>query len=152
MDIPHHMFLCLKSCCRKSTPFEKKAIEDDYFFDLGYHLSFVVVVFTIVFLFSVTAPLISFFGFLFFGFKYFVDKYNFIWVYPKEMDSTSRTHATSSGFLMFALFLFQILMFGLFTAVIGREFIVASLILLVGEIISIFIFRYVSRSSDLLIQ
>jgi len=85
----------MKRCCKKKTPFEKKEVEDvsflnhfkDYYFDLGYHLSFVVVVFTIVFLFSVTAPLISIFGFMFFTFKYFVDKYNFIWVYPKEMDS-----------------------------------------------------------------
>ena len=61
---------------------------------------------------------------------------------------------------MFALFLFQILMFGLFTAVIGKEFIVASVILLLGEIsklsliffsVSIIIFRYVQQSSDLLI-
>jgi hypothetical protein len=42
-------------------------------------------------------------------------------------------------------------MFGLFTAVIGKEFIVASIILLIGEIISVIIFRYVSSSSDLLI-
>lgn len=108
-------------------------------------------VFTIVFLFSVTAPVITFFGFLFFTFKYFVDKYNFIWVYPKEFDSKAKLTITTSSYVMVALFLFQILMFGLFTAVIGKEFIVASIILLIGEGISICIFRFVSRSSDKLI-
>jgi hypothetical protein len=43
-------------------------------------------------------------------------------------------------------------MFGLFTAVIGKEFIVASIILLSGEIISIIIFRKVSAFSDFLIK
>lgn len=44
-------------------------VEDDWFFDLGYHYAFAISVFIIVFIFSASVPLIPFFGFLFFFFK-----------------------------------------------------------------------------------
>jgi hypothetical protein len=48
---------------------EEIKIEDDWYFDLGYHFAFAITVFTIVFIFSTSAPLIPVFGFLFFTFK-----------------------------------------------------------------------------------
>lgn len=62
-------------------------LEDDWYFDLGYHFAFSLTIFTIIFIFSAAVPLISFFGFLFFAFKYFIDKYNFVFVYQTEFES-----------------------------------------------------------------
>ena len=59
-------------------------MEDDWFFDLGYHFAFSIMVFILILIFSASVPLIPLFGFIFFAFKYVVDKYNFVYVYQTE--------------------------------------------------------------------
>ena len=72
LDIPHHMYMYMKRV------FSKYSSEqlDDWYFDLGYQYAFSLSIFVIGFVFSVSAPLLSIFGFLFFSIKYIVDKYN----------------------------------------------------------------------------
>jgi len=62
-------------------------VVDDWYFDLGYHFAFSITVFTVVIIFSAAAPLIPIFGFLFFAIKYYVDKYNWLYVYENEFQS-----------------------------------------------------------------
>lgn len=56
---------------------------DDYYFNLGYNQSYVLVIFCIALLFSVVVPIIPFFAALYFYIKYQFDKYNLIFTYHK---------------------------------------------------------------------
>ena len=68
LDIPHYLYMGLKKMLNK-TYYTNEQVEDDYYFDIGYSYAFVVSVFIIVLIFSASAPIIPFFGFLFFMFK-----------------------------------------------------------------------------------
>mmetsp|Transcript_20637 Transcript_20637/g.19626 ORF Transcript_20637/g.19626 Transcript_20637/m.19626 type:complete len:152 (+) Transcript_20637:1173-1628(+) len=89
-----------------------------------------------VFIFSASVPLISIFGFLYFLFKYYIDKYNFVFVYETEFESGGIFANQVITYSTFGLFLFQLVMFGLFASIFGSEFIVLNIILLVFEVIS----------------
>ena len=80
LDIPHFLYMWMKRTCSRRKRFDDE-VEDDWYFDLGYNFAFSITIFTVVYIFSASVPLISFFGFLFFALKYFVDKYNFVYVY-----------------------------------------------------------------------
>lgn len=59
---------------------------DTYAFDLGYHHSYSIVVFTMGLIFSTVEPLISLIAFCFFFGKYYIDKYNLSFVYNREFE------------------------------------------------------------------
>jgi hypothetical protein len=63
-----------------------KVLEAGYYFDHGYNLAYVALIWTMAILLSMIAPLIPMIAFFFFLIKYFVDKYNFMYVYPAEFD------------------------------------------------------------------
>lgn len=71
LDLPHYFYLCFKKkvCRRKRKSSKESKLEDDWFFDIGYHFAFSITIFTLVFLFSTAVPLIPIFGFLYFAFK-----------------------------------------------------------------------------------
>ena len=94
-------------------------------------------------IFSASVPLIPVFGFLFFTLKYFIDKYNLIFVYPTEFLSKGIIQTSVTSFTTFALLLFQILMFTFFTTIFGDDFFIAAGILLCGEVIMIFVFWFI---------
>lgn len=131
----------MKKTCSKKKKFFDKEIDDDWFFDIGYHFAFSIIIFTIVFIFSTSAPLVPIFGFMFFSLKYIIDKYNFMYVYPTEFESKGTLTGNVSTFTTVALFLFQIMMFSLFTTIFGNEFTIASIILVMGEALSLIIFK-----------
>lgn len=87
LDIPHYLYIRMKKLFMSSNIYEEEEVEDDWYFDLGYHFAFSITIFTVIFLFSAAVPLIPLFGFLFFTFKYFIDKYNFVFVYNTEFES-----------------------------------------------------------------
>ena len=59
---------------------------DDYAFDLGYFQSQTIVIFSLGIIFSAVMPPISFFLMIFFFFRYYIDKYNLIFVYNREFE------------------------------------------------------------------
>jgi hypothetical protein len=69
LDLPHYIYVKMKKCCTKKRKYMETKFEDDWYFDIGYHFAFSITVFTVVFIFSVAAPLIPIFGFLFFTLK-----------------------------------------------------------------------------------
>ena len=145
LDIPHFMYMWMKRTCSRKKRFNNE-IEDDWYFDLGYNFAFSITIFTVVYIFSASVPLISFFGFLFFVFKYNVDKYNFVYVYRTEFESTGTFSEAVMKYTTFGFLLFQLIMCGLFTSIFGQDFIAASAILLVGEIFYMIVFRLFSIS------
>ena len=67
-------------------------------------------------------------------------------MYPTEFQSRGIFAEAVSRYSMFGLFLFQLMMFGLFTSIFGKEFIIASIILLIGELISLIVFKLLNVS------
>ena len=120
-------------------------IEDDWYFDIGYHFAFSITVFVIILIFSASVPLIPLFGFLYFALRYFIDKYNFLFVYQTEFQSRGVLGRAIIRYTAFAIFLFQIIMCGLFTAIFGQDFVISSVILIFGEILFMISYKLISK-------
>jgi hypothetical protein len=151
LDVPHFLYLGIKRFLSRPKEWETGedgtgGVEDDWYFDIGYHFAFSITIFTVVLIFSASVPLIPLFGFLFFAFKYFIDKYNFLFVYQTEFQSRGNVGQSVIRYTTFSLVMFQAIMCGLFTSIFGRDFIIASIILLLGEILYMIIFRVFSLS------
>lgn len=69
-----------------------------------------LVVFINCLLFSVLVPIIPFFAFLFFYIKYFVDKYNLIFVYFKVYESGGKIRKNVTSLMIFNLMLYLAIM------------------------------------------
>lgn len=82
----------------------------DYVFQYGYFYCQMITVFTIVILFSSTAPLIALVG----GFYYFIrntiDAYLLMSIHKKEIDSGIRFFQKVISFMLFSLILYQLCM------------------------------------------
>jgi hypothetical protein len=65
----------------------ESAYVDTWIFNYGYQLSFVTIIWGIGLFFSAIAPIIPCICFLYFFLKYWIDKYNLMYVYPVEFDS-----------------------------------------------------------------
>lgn len=63
-----------------------KPFIDDFPFDLGYFQSQALVIFALGLIFSGTNPLIGLFLTLFFSIRYWIEKYNLVFVYNKEFE------------------------------------------------------------------
>ncbi len=91
LDAPHWFYKWLHERNKRKLPEYMKlsphAVQVSYYFDHGYALAFVALIWTMAILFSTIAPLIPLIAFVFFFIKYLVDKYNFMYVYPAEFDS-----------------------------------------------------------------
>ena len=64
-------------------------LSDDYFFDLGYFFAFALTLFAIGTFYSTISPIIPLVCFACYLSKYWIDRYNFIYVYEKEMDANT---------------------------------------------------------------
>ncbi len=84
------------------------------YFDYGYNYSFSITVFMLTLCFSTTIPLITPFGSLFFFFKYFIDKYNLLFLYPAEFESHGNVTDMVKNFELIGIFFFQFIISNLF--------------------------------------
>jgi len=66
---------------------DENADNTAFYFDLAYQQAFSISIFAMVFLFSITNPIILPFGCLFFYLKFCIDKYNIVCIYPLEFHS-----------------------------------------------------------------
>ena len=66
-------------------------------------------------LFSCLVPLITFFAALFFCIKYFVDKYNLIFVYFKIFESGGKIRKKVTSYMIFILILYLLVTVSFFT-------------------------------------
>jgi len=83
-------------------------------FDFGFEYSKVLIVWNLVLVFGISMPLILPFGFLYMFVKYWVDKYNLLFVYRVELDSAGRLQRPVLNFIMISVGLFFALNAGLF--------------------------------------
>ena len=70
-----------------------------------------------------------------------IDKYNFVFVYPSEFQSKGVLADSVVKYTAFGVFCFQLSMCGLFTSIFGKDFVIASTILVGGEIFYMMVFR-----------
>lgn len=84
------------------------------YFDYGYNYSYSLTVFILTLIFSSTIPLIVPFGALFFYIKYFIDKYNLLFVYPAEFESHGNLTELVVKFALIGIFFFQFIISNLF--------------------------------------
>jgi hypothetical protein len=70
----------------------------------------VITVFCLVMIHSTIAPLMSILGTIFFFFKYFVDKYNMLYVYPLEYESNGMTVNTLIRYSIIGIVLFNVIL------------------------------------------
>ena len=64
LDLAHLIYLKILRCRSYA-----QRVLDDWYFDFAYHYAFVISVFILVLIFSVSAPLLTIFGFGFFSIK-----------------------------------------------------------------------------------
>lgn len=69
-----------------------------------------------------------------------------MYVYPTEFESRGLLADAVTSYSIFGLFLFQILMFGFFSTIFGKELTWASLVLLFGEIVLVTMFKFINQS------
>lgn len=109
------------------------------YFDYGYNYSFSITVFVLIICFSTTIPLITPFGALFFFIKYYIDKYNLLFLYPAEFESHGNVTDMIIKFELIGIFIFQFMISNLFIKIFhDADFAICASILYI--ILSIFIY------------
>lgn len=109
------------------------------YFDYGYHYSFSITVFILTLVFSTTIPLIVPFGCLFFVLKYYIDKYNLLFVYPVEFESHGNITTMVLKFALIGIFFFQFIISNLFIKIFhDKDYAIYATLLYI--VISIFIY------------
>ena len=97
----YHLFL-------SKTPANAKAVQRavTYEFRFGEHYGRMLMIFSLIIMFSFSTPMITPFGFLYFVTKYFVDKHNLAFVFkPSEIDTNM--HKSAINIVIFAVGMLQ---------------------------------------------
>eukprot|EP00941_MAST-03F_sp_MAST-3F-sp1_P000370 g370.t1 len=102
------------------TATEKKVASENWPFECGQQYSLQLEVLAICVVFSTTVPFILPCGLLFFVYKYFVDKYNLLYVWQAEVKSSSPVRRQAERIFLLISLLQQILMLG-FLGMRGTE-------------------------------
>ena len=112
VDLVHRSYVWVNKWLHDSKHKEsvlKPPFKDDYVFDLGYHQSYSLVIFLNCLIFSTIVPIIPMYAFFFFSIKYFVDKYNLIFVYYKIFESGGKIRKHVTNYMFFNLFLYLVM-------------------------------------------
>ena len=109
------------------------------YFDYGYNYSFSITVFMLILCFSTTIPLITPFGALFFYIKYYIDKYNLLFLYPAEFESHGNVTEMIIKFELIGIFFFQFIISNTFIKIFrDKDYAIYATLLYI--ILSVFIF------------
>ena len=94
--------------------------KDEWGFQLGYFQSFVYTISFMSLLFSISLPIISIFAVLFFFLRYYIEKYNFLFVYEKEFESKGLLKMITNMQII-QVICFQLINFSLIDALIRNN-------------------------------
>ena len=123
------------------------------YFDYGYNYSFSITVFMLILCFSTHIPLITPFGALFFYIKYYIDKYNLLFLFPAEFESHGNVTEMIIKFELIGIFFFQFIISNIFIKIFrDKDYAIYATLLYI--ILSIFIFYgmkqlYIASENDL---
>jgi hypothetical protein len=114
---------------------------DDFAFDLGYFQSQSIVLFSLGLIFSGVMPPVSFFLMIFFFFRYYIDKYNLIFVYSRDFEGGGIiVKKQVLPLLLLALYLFQVLNC-IYFAVFSRNYLKGGLIFICVQTLTLLSIR-----------
>ena len=68
-------------------------------------------------MFSVTMPIVSIFAVIFFFMRYYIEKYNFLFVYQQEYESSGGTRTHLIRYQIFIVLLFQLINYSFITTI-----------------------------------
>ena len=109
------------------------------YFDYGYNYSFSITVFMLTLCFSTHIPLITPFGALFFYIKYYIDKYNLLFLYPAEFESHGNVTEMIIKFELIGIFFFQFIISNTFIKIFrDKDYAIYATLLYIT--VSVFIF------------
>jgi hypothetical protein len=123
------------------------------YFDYGYNYSFSITVFMLILCFSTHIPLITPFGALFFYIKYYIDKYNLLFLFPAEFESHGNVTEMIIKFELIGIFFFQFIISNIFIKIFrDKDYAIYATLLYI--LLSIFIFYgmkqlYLASENDL---
>ena len=123
------------------------------YFDYGYNYSFSITVFMLILCFSTHIPLITPFGALFFYIKYYIDKYNLLFLYPAEFESHGNVTEMIIKFELIGIFFFQFIISNTFIKIFrDKDYAIYATLLYI--IVSVFIFYgmkqlFIANENDL---
>lgn len=144
LDVPHHLYKFLMYVLHKREMKKEdvpRPFRDDYPFDLGYYQSFAIVVFCTGLVFSGVIPLVSLFVTTFFFIRYYIDKYNLIFVYNREFEGGGIiVKKQVIPLVVFSLYMFQLLNLFYF-GIINPYYFKGGLIFLSVETLALLIFK-----------
>lgn len=84
LDLPHFLVKNAKWFIRR---LQFKPHADDWYFDLGYYQSYTSTIMMMCLVFSIAMPLMSGFAAVFFFFRYYIEKYNMLFVYWQDFEA-----------------------------------------------------------------
>ena len=84
---------------------------DEYPFDLGYWLAFTSTIGLMSLIFSTVMPILTLFSFIFFATRYYIEKYNVIFVYMQDFDSKGTMLQVIVPYGIIGVLFYQILNF-----------------------------------------
>ena len=87
LDIPH-LFMRTMMALFRNLLYEN--LQDSWFFSLGYYQAYTLTVSFLCLLVIVPMPIVSSFAALFFSFRYYIEKYNILFVYRQGFESHGR--------------------------------------------------------------
>ncbi|CAO0792237.1 unnamed protein product [Mucor circinelloides] len=128
----NHLFIC-------STPREYAENRAPWAFNYGIGYPAPLLVFAIVFEYSLICPLVLLFGTVYFCFTYVVYKYQFLYVYFRPYEAAGKLWTMVIPRVIFTLILFQLTMVGLF--LLRGSYILGGLV--VPLILITILFRYI---------
>lgn len=106
LDLPH---LCIMGIQWASASVKGDLYKDQYPFQLGYYQAFTATVGLMSLIFSTVMPFCSFFAFFFFFFRYYIEKYNFLFVYQSQFESRGNLRKSLLVYMVFGVILFQVM-------------------------------------------
>ena len=123
------------------------------YFDYGYNYSFSITVFMLILCFSTHIPLITPFGALFFYIKYYIDKYNLLFLFPAEFESHGNVTEMIIKFELIGIFFFQFIISNTFIKIFrDKDYAIYATLLYIT--VSVFIFYgmkqlFIANENDL---
>ena len=145
LDIPHNIVRGFKYMCykrRQSRELEKKPFIDNFAYDLGFFQSHAIVIFALGLTFTGTNPIIGMFVTVFFTIKYWIEKYNLTFVYNREFEGGGVIKKQVLPFMIFNVYLFQVLNMGYFAIYSDWFFRAGVIFLIVQSLIMVVIYYH----------
>ena len=109
LDLPHFLW---KKTSQLIFWMRELPYSDDWGFQMGYYQALMYTISFMSLLFSISLPMVSMLAALFFSLRYYIEKYNFLFVYTKEYESIGLMKM-NAGMQIASILFFQLSNFAL---------------------------------------